>query len=63
VPLPILADFSIIILLGFGRAINLLILVKSEGNLNYYFLLIFSGQSFDRVVVTEREREIWCWMS
>ena len=49
--------------IGFGRAINQLILVKSEGNLNYYFLLIFSGQSFDRVVVIEREREIWCWMS
>ena len=57
-PLPIPTDFSIIILLGFGRAIDLLILVKSEGNLNYYFLLIFSGQSFDRVVVIEREGDL-----
>ena len=62
-PLHILTDFSIIILLGFERAINLLILVKSEGNLNYYLFLIFSGKSFDRLVAIEREREIWCWMS
>lgn len=57
-PLHILTDFSIIILLGFGRAINLLILVKSEGNLNYYLFLIFSGQSFDRLVVIEREGDL-----